>query len=175
MNNLLSSALGATQTYGKIRMTFTIIICSIIVLFSIIGLFYINLFYEKNYKQEIATIITKPECNKVIDNNNNEIISGTADIKFNNNGKTYDTNISLGNLCYKYNKNSKISVEFDPNNIRSTVKPKDLDSKHIFNIVLIVIIIVCILVILFDYFFRNNKVAQTMSGISGITDAFRYM
>lgn len=173
MDKAFSGALSATQTYGKIRMTFTIIICSFLLLLSIIGLIYINFSYEKNFKEETATITSKPMCNKINDRKGNEIITGTTDIKFNYDGKTYNSNVSLGNLCYKYNKDSKIIVEFDPNNINSSVKVKDLDGKNIFNIILIIVAVICVLVISYDYFFRNNKVAQTMSGVEGITGLFR--
>lgn len=173
MDKAFSGVLSATQTYGKIRMIFTIIICSLFLLLSIVGLIYNNFFYEKNFKEESATITSKPTCSRINGEKGNQIITGTTDIKFTYDGKTYNSNVSLGSLCYKYNKDSKIIVEFDPNNIYSSIKVKDLDNKNLFNIILIVISVICIIVILFDILFRNNKVAQTMSGVEGITGLFR--
>ena len=173
MNSILSGTVKATQIYGKAEMIITIIISTIFLILSIIGIIYVNTTFEKNYKELKASIITNPVCTTNSDSKGNKFITGTMQVNFIFNGKEYKESVNTGPKCNNYTKDSQVTIKFDPNNIPGTIILASTDPKGLFNIVLIIILFVCIIAILTNYFLINNKVAQTLSGVSGISSGLK--
>jgi flagellar basal body-associated protein FliL len=173
MNRILSGTVKATQIYGKAEMIITIIISTIFLILSIIGIIYVNTNFEKNYKEVKASIISNPVCTTDYDSKRNKVVTGTMNVNFTFNGKEYKESVNTGPKCYNYTKDSQVKIKFNPNDIPSTIILASTDPKGIFNIVLIIILIVCIIAIITNYFLINNKVAQTLSGASGISSGLK--
>jgi flagellar basal body-associated protein FliL len=173
MNSILSGTIKATQIYGKSEMIITIIICTMFLILSIFGIIYVNTIFEKNYKVLKASIINNPVCTTNTDSKGNKFITGTMPVNFTFNGKEYKETVNTGSKCYNYTKDSQVTIKFDPNNIPGTVILASTDPKGLFNIILIIILIVCIIAIIINYVLINNKVAQTLSGASGISSGLK--
>lgn len=162
--SLFNSLVNATSSFGKLRMDFTIIISIIIALISFCVLIWLITSFESNYVTQQATIISNPVCQT-----NKNVITGTTTVKFRYNNKDYSLEVNTGEKCYNYTKNSNVNVKFNPDDINSTVIIAANDPKGLLVLVTSLFLIISIISIVYNYFFRNNKVAETISGAQGIT------
>ena len=169
---LFDGVVNATASYGKIRMDFAIIFSIIIGIISLFVLIWLFFSFERNYITQKATIIEDPVC--TTDKTNNQaIISGTVMVKFRYNNKDYSIKVNADQGCYNYTKNSSINVKFDPNDVESTTIIASSDPKGIFMLVASIFLIVSIFMFVYNYTFKNNKVAETISGAQGVTQGIR--
>lgn len=173
MDNLAKSALGATQQYGKIEMTISLIVAGIFLILTIAGLFYVNFYFEKNYKSASAKIVNDPTCQTTTNSKGQQTVTGSMNVQFDSGSKTYVMNVNAGPKCQTYQKDSTVVVKFDPNNINQTLILSSSDPKKMFNIILFIVLVFSFISIIYNYTLRNNKVAQTMSGVGGIVGAVK--
>ena len=173
MESVAKSALGATQTFGKIEMTISLIVSGIFLILTIWGLIYVNFYFEKNYKSTAAKIVNDPKCQTSTNSKGQKTVTGSMNVQFDSGSKTYVTNVSAGPNCYTYQKDSTVVVKFDPNNITETLILSTSDPKTMFNIILFIVLVFSVISIIYNYTLRNNKVAQTISGVGGIVGAVK--
>ena len=166
---LFDGLLNATASFGKIRMDLTMIFSIIIAIVSLILLIWLITSFETNYVTKKAVILDDPVCKT----DKNNITTGTTTVKFRYNNKDYSLKVDTGDACYNYSKNSSINVKFDPNNIASTVIIASNDPKGAFILITSIFFIGAILSFVYNYVFRNNKVAETISGAQGVTQGIK--
>lgn len=166
------SILKGLQEYGKITMLITIIVCIIILIITVIGLIYVNFFFEKGYVSKSVIIDSNPICIPP-KNANDYTISGTMMVSFYYNNKEYKLPVKLHDNCYIYTKGSKVDVIFNPNDISGTISIKSNDFKWTFNIILIIFGIAAILTLIYNYYLINNKTAETVAAGSNIANSIR--
>lgn len=164
--SILNSALAATESYGKIRMDITLVVSAIIILASIVLLIWLFFFFEKDFVTTNGVISGNPVCT----NNNNK--NGTMIVKIS--GQQINIPIS-GSDCnyYKNSEGSKILVKY--NKLDNTAVLVHDDPKSNFIVITAIVLIISIITFSYNYIFRNNTVAETISGATGITAAFRTM
>lgn len=163
----LKGLVNATATYGKIEMSLSMIISAVLAVISLVVLIWLITSYEKNYVTSTATIAEDPKCNTQF-SKQQKIITGTVKVTFRYNDKNYAMTVNTGDGCYNLTKNSTIKIKFDPNNIDETIILASNDLKNVFIAIASVCLVIFILSVIYDYFLRNNKVAQTLSGAEGI-------
>lgn len=168
MDRYSKSLLGATQTFGKIEMIISLIVSGIFLILTICGLIYVNFYFEKNYKSASAKIVNDPKCQTTTNSKGQQTVTGSMNVQFDSGSKTYIMNVNAGPNCQTYQKDSTVVVKFDPNNINQTLILSASDPKNMFNIILFIVLVFSVISIIYNYMLRNNKVAQTMSGVSGI-------
>lgn len=171
--SILNSALAATESYGQIRMDITIVVSAILILASIVLLIWLFFFFEKDFVTTNGVISENPVCTK--DSNNNK--NGTMIVKISGqqiSGQQINIPIS-GSDCnyYKNSAGSKILVKY--NKLDNTAVLVHDDPKHNFIVITTIVLIISIITFSYNYIFRNNTVAETISGATGITAAFRTM
>lgn len=161
--SILKGALNATATYGKIEMNFSVIVSAILAIISLIVLIWLITSFEANYVTTKATITTDPVCTTT-----KNVTTGTTDVKFRYNNKDYSLKVDIGQGCYNYTKNSTVNVKFDPNNINQTIIVALQDYKTTYITIASICLVIFILSVLYNYFLRDNKVAETITGAEGI-------
>lgn len=166
--SILNSALAATESYGKIRMDITLVVSAILILASIVLLIWLFFFFEKDFVTTNGVISENPVCTK--DSNNNK--NGTMIVKIS--GQQINIPVS-GSDCnyYKNSVGSKILVKY--NKLDNTAVLVNDDPKSNFIVITAIVLIISIITFSYNYIFRNNTVAETISGATGITAAFRTM
>lgn len=163
--SILNSALAATESYGKIRMDITLVVSAILILASIVLLIWLFFFFEKDFVTTNGVISGNPVCT-----NNN----GTMLVKIS--GQQINIPIPIsGSDCnyYKNSAGSKILVKY--NKLDNTAVLVHDDPKNNFIVITTIVLIISIITFSYNYIFRNNTVAETISGATGITAAFRTM
>jgi hypothetical protein len=153
-----------TATFGKIRMNFNIVVAII----SFVVLFWLITSFESNYVTKAATVISDPVCQT-----DKNITTGTTTVKFRYNNKDYSLKVATGDGCYNYTKNSNVNVKFDPNNINSTIIIASNDLKGVLILTTLFFLIISIITFVYNYGFRNNKVAEIISGAQGVTEGIK--
>lgn len=151
-------------TFGLIRMDITIVFSIIIAVISLIILIWLITSFESNYVTKKAVILEDPKC--TTDKN-------ITTVKFKYNNKYYSLKVNTGEGCYNYTKNSTVNVKFDPSSIESTIMIVSNDPKGTLILITSIFLIASIISSVYNYVFRNNKVAETISGTQGITQGIQ--
>lgn len=159
------------QEYGKMTMSITIIVCIIILIIAVIGLIYINFFFDRGYVSKSVTIDSDPICSPSTITDDN--IPSIMHVSFFYNKKEYKIPVKVYNNCYIYTKGSRVDVTFNPSDIEGTISIKAYDFKWTVNIVLIILALAAILTFIYDYYFIDNKTAETIAGGAGIASAIK--
>lgn len=165
---LVNGLVNATASFGKLRMDLAMILSIIIAIISLILLIWLITSFETNYVTKKAVILDDPVCKT-----DKNITTGTITVKFRYNNKDYSLKVDTGDACYNYTKNSSINVKFNPNNITSTIIIASQDAKGVLILITSFFLIGAILIFVYNYAFRNNKVAETISGAQGITQGIK--
>lgn len=156
-------------TFGLIRMDIAIVFSIIIAVISLIILIWLITSFESNYVTKKAVILEDPVCKT----DKNNITTGTTTVKVRYNNKDYSLKVDTGDACYNYTKNSTVNVKFDPSSIESTIIIASNDPKGALIVIISVFLIGSILSFVYNYVFRNNKVAETISGAQGVTQGIQ--
>ena len=167
--SFLTGAINSVADYGKLNMEFSIIISIIIGIVAIGVLIWLLTSYEKNYKTVEATVLSS-DCNN-ISTKNGEISTGLLNIQLP--GTKSPVNISGASNCSQYQPNQKIKVKYNPNNMEQRILIASQDPKTLFIGITIAVLIFCILNIAYQYYFRNNKVAETVAGGTSIVQSIK--
>lgn len=164
--SIANSIVNTTASFGKLRMELSIVFSIIIAIISGLVLFWLIFSFETNYVTATSIIISDPEC-KTTDKDQT---IGNIDVKFRYKNKDYTEKVSVNDDCYNYTKNSSVKVKFDPNDIGKTIFVTSNDPKLPLIIITFIFFVISILTFVYNYTLKNNKVAQTISGVSGIRD-----
>jgi hypothetical protein len=161
------------QEYGKMTMSITIIVCIVILIITVIGLIYVNFFFEKGDVSKSVIIDSKPICfvDRITKDNYN--ITGTMMVSFYYNNKEYKIPVKVYDSCYIYTKGSRVDVIFNPNDIPGTISIKANDFKWTFNIILLVLALAATLTLIYNYYLIDNKTAETVAAGTNITNSIR--
>lgn len=154
--------------YGKIRMDLTVIISIFVAILSLLAIIWLLFFFERKYVTKKALVIKAGDCKT-----DNNVTSGNISVSLMYNNKKYKLKIDVADDCYNYTKNSSVNVSFDPNDIESTIIIASNNVKSILIIFSIIIFIVSVSSFIYNYNLKDNKVAQTVAGVTGITDSFK--
>lgn len=156
MDKTAKSALGATQTFGKIEMTISLIFSGIFFILTICGLIYVNFYFEKNYTSASAKIVNDPKCQIIKGIKGRQTVTGSMNVQFDSDSKTYVMNVNAGSKCQTYQKDSTVLVKFDPNNINQTLILSSSDPKNMFNIILFIVLVFSVISIIYIYTLRKK-------------------
>lgn len=165
---LFDGLVNETATFGKIRMGLTMVFSIIVAVVSLIVLIWLITSFESNYITKTATVISDPVCQT-----NKNVTTGTTAVKFRYNNKDYSLEVNIGEGCYNYTKNSSVNVKFDPNNINSTIIIASNDPKGALILITSLFLIISIIIFVYNYVFKNNKVAEIISGAQGVTQGIK--
>jgi len=94
-------------------------------------------------------------------------------VSFYYNNKEYKIPIKIYDSCYIYTKGSRVDVIFNPDDIPGTISLKANDFKWTFNIILIIFGLGAILSIIYNYYFIDNKTAETVAAGTSIANTFK--
>ena len=167
--SFLTGAINSVADYGKLNMDFSIIVSIIIGIVAIGVLIWLLTSYEKNYKTVKVKVLTRT-C-KTFTTKNREISRGALYIQLP--GRDDPVYVPVSSNCGQYSTGQKIKVKYNPTSPEQDIILASQDYKTLFIGITIAVLIVCILNVAYQYYFRNNKVAETVVGGASIAESIK--